>query len=64
MGTGSVGSTPDPVGDGVPDVVGVGLPDGDPPGVGRGRPVLAWSCDASFVIAGESGANIRGLSAR
>ena len=36
VGTGSVGSTPDPVGVGpVPDAVGVGAPDGVDPGRGR-----------------------------
>jgi hypothetical protein len=58
VGTGSVGSTPDPVGVGpVPDAVGVGVPDGVDPGRGRDSPALAWSCDASLVMAGDSGAS-------
>jgi hypothetical protein len=65
VGTGSVGSTPDPVGVGpLPDALGLVPPDGVGPGRGREWPALAWSCDASFVIAGDSGASVCGLSAR
>lgn len=74
VGTGKVGSTPVPVGVGpgrvgtTPDPLGVG-PVPDAAGVavapGRGRePGLAWSCDASRVIVGDSGASVWGLSAR
>ena len=41
-----------------------GPPDGVAPGRGREWPAPAWSCDASFVIAGDSGASVWGLSAR
>ena len=65
VGTGSVGKMPDPVGVGLgPEALGVGPPDGDAPGWGRRWPALAWSCEASFVIVGDSGANVWGLSAR
>ena len=62
---GRVGSTPEPVGVGpVPDALGVGAPEGVAPGRGRDVAALAWSCDASRVIAGDSGASVWGLSAR
>lgn len=68
--TGSVGSdgpeegVPGMVGDGdPPELLAVGL--ADPPGA---DPLLdarvAWSRAASFVMSGESGARLRGLSAR
>src|SRR6202022_1162936 len=61
VGTGRVGRMPDPVGVGLgPEALGVGPPDGDAPGWGRRWPALAWSCEASFVIVGDSGANVGG----
>lgn len=64
VGTGRVGRMPDPVAVGLAEGPGVGPPDGVAPGWGREWPALAWSCDASFVIAGDSGASVWGLSAR
>lgn len=62
VGTGSVGST-DAVGDGpLSDGLGVAVAEGVAPGVGWEWP--AWSCEASCVIVGDSGASIWGLSAR
>lgn len=68
--TGSVGSE-GPV-EGVPGMVGVGCPPvplgvglADPPGLGLAFvPRDDWSRDASVVTSGESGARLRGLSAR